>query len=265
MLPIGPQERRFALQWPGKPSMNSCLDGRFIQGVQANLRRHPQQKRLAVLENREGQFIAHRGRIGHDQGIHRQQGQHLSQVQPFVGGSLADPPAPQQPRSEVDEGRHPGGRGRRLAASFAHVGFQFGRTRAFDSRPVTAHRHQAVDREPLGITPLNFFADALARARAAVPASEPMPFGTLPASCRDVFGLRGTPRKTHVPPRTAQTRNRRQPKSLPANQHQRLEVPSRLRVREVRAGFRFSRRAACGNIGPWPDYCGSSTPAQLIT
>ncbi len=80
------------------------LDGRFIQGLLANLRRHPQQTRLAVLENRAGQFIAHRGRIGHDQGIHRQQGQHLSQVQPFVGGSLADPPAPQQPRSEVDEG-----------------------------------------------------------------------------------------------------------------------------------------------------------------
>ena len=31
------------------------------------------------------------------------------------------------------------------------------------------------------------------------------------------------------------------------------------------AGFRFSGRAACGNIGPWPDHCGSNTPARLIT
>ncbi len=50
------------------------LDGSFIQRVQANLRRHPQQKRLLVLEDRAGQFIAHIGRIGHDQGLRRQEG-----------------------------------------------------------------------------------------------------------------------------------------------------------------------------------------------
>jgi hypothetical protein len=36
-------------------------------------------------------------------------------------------------------------------------------------------------------------------------------------------------------------------------------------LRGVRSGFRFSGRAPCDIIGPWPDRCGSNIPARSIT
>ena len=113
------------------------------------------------MENGPGQFITQVGGIRHNQCLRRQQAQHLPQVQPFVSGSFADPPRPQQPQSEMDERRDPGGRSGCLFASLSQAGFEFHCTRALDSRAVAPHGNKAVDQQTPDIIPLNLFTDSL--------------------------------------------------------------------------------------------------------